>query len=140
MAKTQPFSIRLSRNASLLVEEEMRRSGRSKSAVVEELAEEAAKMRLFPGIAFRDRPRRPWIPAAGMDVWEIVFLHQGHSGDLRRLLADHVSLSDQSVRLALAYADRFPEDVEPWLAESRRPLEELRELYPFVAADLADRK
>jgi hypothetical protein len=96
-------------------------------------------MRLFPGIAFRDQPRRPWIPAGGMDVWEIVML-QDYGGDLRRLLRDHESLSDRAVRLALAYADRFPEDVEPWLVENRRPLGELRGLYPFIGSDFAQRR
>lgn len=46
-AKTQPFSIRLGQTAELLVADEARRAGRSRSAVVEELAEEAAKARLF---------------------------------------------------------------------------------------------
>jgi hypothetical protein len=129
----------LSADVNRLVDEEMRRSGRSRSAVVEELAEEAAKMRLFPGIAFRGpQPRRPWIPAVGMDVWEVVMLHEDYGGDLQRLLADHGSLSQHSVRLATAYAGRFPEDVEPWLVENRRSLDELRELHPFVGTELAD--
>jgi hypothetical protein len=54
-AKTQPFSIRLGEQANLLVEDEVRRSGRSRSVVVEELAEEAAKTRLHPG----------WLSAGG---------------------------------------------------------------------------
>lgn len=141
MSKTQPFSIRLSHDAGRLVEEEMRRTGRSRSAVVEELAEEAAKMRLFPGIAFRGpQPRRPWIVGAGLDVWEVVMLHEDHDGDLDRLLDAYGTLSQQSIQLALAYAERFPEDVEPWLVENRRPIEELRELYPFIVAPLPDAK
>ena len=48
-AKTQPFSIRLGAQANLLVADEVRRSGHSRSVVVEELAEEAAKARLHPG-------------------------------------------------------------------------------------------
>ena len=56
--KSQPFSIRLGPAANLLVTEEVRRTGRSRSVLVNELAEEAAKMRLFPGIEFGDEPRR----------------------------------------------------------------------------------
>jgi hypothetical protein len=41
-------------------------------------------------------------------------------------------LTERHVRLARVYAERFPEDVERHLSESRRPLEELRQLYPFL--------
>ncbi len=65
--KTQPFSIRLGAQANLLVSDEVRRSGRSRSVVVEELAEEAAKARLYSGIAFRGRPRPAiWIDLAAV--------------------------------------------------------------------------
>ena len=47
-SRSQPFSIRLGGVAALLVTDEARRSGRSRNAIVEELAEEAAKTRLFP--------------------------------------------------------------------------------------------
>jgi uncharacterized protein (DUF433 family) len=133
MAKTQPFSIRLSSDAGLVVEEEMRRTGRSRSAVVEELAEEAAKMRLFPGIAFRGpEPRRPWVVGTGLDVWEIVGLHRDYDGDVDRLLRTHELLSERAVLVALAYAERYTEEIEQALAENRRPLEEWRALYPFI--------
>ncbi|MGH2451102.1 MAG: hypothetical protein ACRDGE_07510, partial [Candidatus Limnocylindria bacterium] len=69
--KTQPFSVRLGPAANVLVTEEARRAGRSRSAVVEELAEEAAKMRLVPGIGYRGRPRRAWVIGSGLDVWEL---------------------------------------------------------------------
>jgi hypothetical protein len=36
--KSQPFSIRLGEHADVLVRDDVRRSGRSRSAVVEELA------------------------------------------------------------------------------------------------------
>jgi hypothetical protein len=81
-ARTQPFSIRLGALANLLVNDEVRRSGRPRSIVVEELAEEAAKARLFPGIAFRDgRPRRAWAIGSGLDVWQIVELMRSYKDD-----------------------------------------------------------
>jgi uncharacterized protein (DUF433 family) len=132
-SKTQPFSVRLSRDAGELVGEEMRRTGRSRSSVVEELAEEAAKARLFPGIAFRGPdPRRAWLIGTGMDVWEIVELIAGYDGDTDRVLSDHPSLDDRAIRLARAYAERFADEIEERLAANRRPVEELRRLYPFL--------
>lgn len=131
-AKTQPFSIRLGEPATVLVAEEVRRSGRSRSAVVEELAEEAAKARVFPGIAFRGRPRRAWVIGSGLDVWEIVEMLGAYGDDPERLRESHPLVSERHIRLALTYAERFPEEVEPFLEESRRPLEELLSLYPFL--------
>lgn len=131
-AKTQPFSIRLGAQASALVSEEMRRSGHSRSVVVEELAEEAAKMRLHPGVAFRGRPRRAWVIGSGLDVWEIIEMLRSYRDDEAALLESHPSLNVRHLRTARAYAERFPDEVTPMLAEMHRSLPELRELYPFL--------
>ncbi len=129
---TQPFSIRLGEAADLLVREEGRRTGRSRSAVVKELAEEAAKERLFPGIAFRDSPRRAWVIGSGLDVWELVELERAYEGDEQALREAHPLVTDRHLRLARAYTERFPDEVQRFLEESRRPLEELLSLYPFL--------
>lgn len=51
MAKSEPFSLRLSPELEALVGEEANHTHRSKGAVLEALATEALKTRLFPGIA-----------------------------------------------------------------------------------------
>lgn len=130
--KTQPFSVRLGPAANVLVTEEARREGRSRSAVVEELAEEAAKVRLFPGIGFRGRPRRAWVIGSGLDVWEIVNLLRSYEADAEKLRAGHPLISDRHLRLARGYAERFPEEIEDLREANRRPLDELRALYPFL--------
>jgi hypothetical protein len=132
MAKTQPVSVRLAEETSLLVTEEARRSGRSRNAIVEELADEAAKSRLYPGIAFRGRPRRAWVIGTGLDVWEVIELIRAYEGDLRKVRKYHPRVTERAARIAEAYSNRFPDDVESFLAANRRPLEELRELYPFL--------
>lgn len=130
--RTQPFSIRLGHAAELLVREEGRRSGHSRSAVVEELAEDAAKMRLFPGIAFRGSPRRAWAIGSGLDVWEIIELDRAYGGNERALRKAHPLVSERHLRLARAYAERFRDEIGVFLADSRRPLEEMLSLYPFL--------
>jgi hypothetical protein len=132
--KTQPFSIRLGEQADLLVRDEGRRSGRSRSVIVEELAEEAAKTRLFPGIAFRDSPRRAWVIGSGLDVWEIIALLRSYGADEGALRENHPLVTERHLRLARAYAERFPEEIEGVLEQQRRPLEELLELYSFLQA------
>jgi hypothetical protein len=118
-SKSQPFSIRLGEHADVLVREEVRRSGRSRSVVVEELAEEAAKARLFPGVAFRGAPRRAWVIGS-------------YAGDEQQLHEAHPLLGERHVRVARAYGERFPDEIAAFVEDSRRPLDELRRLYPFL--------
>jgi uncharacterized protein (DUF433 family) len=129
----KPFSVRFSRSTDTFVEQEAARTNRSKSAIVESLAEEAATIRRFPGIAFRgdDWARRPWVVGTGLDVWEILDMLRSYDGDVRRLIADN-HLEQRQVQLARAYRDEHPEEIDEAIVENRRPVEELRTLYPFV--------
>lgn len=131
-SRSQPFSIRLGEVASLLVADESRRSGRSRNAVVEELAEEAAKTRLYPGLGFRGTPRRAWVIGTGLDVWELLELLRAHGGDESALRASHSLVGERHLRLARAYAERFPAELERFTELARRPIDETLALYPFL--------
>lgn len=137
--KSRPFSIRLSPTTDRFVEAEARRTKRSKGAIVEALTEEAARMRRFPGIGFRDEDanRRAWVIGTGLDVWELIEMLQDYES-VQRLLEEHDHLSRRSVELAQAYYASYPEEIDEKLADNRRPLTELRELYPFAGFALVD--
>lgn len=130
--KGQPFSVRLEEETERLVDAEARRTRRSKSAVVEAFTEEAGRTRRFPGIAFRgdDARRRAWVIGSGLDVWEVVQMVE-EFGSARKLVAD-TQLTPPQLRLALAYRQAYPEEVEQAVADNRRPLDELCTLFPFV--------
>jgi uncharacterized protein (DUF433 family) len=132
-AKGEPFSVRFPGATDRAVEEEARRSKRSKGAIVADLTEEALRARRFPGIAFRgDGPRRrPWVIGSNLDVWEIAELLDD-VGSPEKVVADS-HLTERQVRLAAAYREAYPEEIEQAIAENRRSPEEWRELYPFVA-------
>ena len=133
--KGQAISVRLSEPVELLVRDEAERSGRSRSQVVEELADEAARQRLFPGIGFRGPdPRRAFVLGSGLDVWQINELLDEYGDERRALLDDHPLLDDRALALARAYAERFPEEIKLHRRRQRRSLEELKALYPFIAA------
>ena len=132
MAKGQPFSVRLEDATEKVVEAEARRTRRSKSAVVEAFTEETARTRRFPGIAFRgaDARRRAWVIGSGLDVWEIIHMLEDY-GSPEKLVADtHLSLPQ--VRLAVAYRNAYPEEIDEAIADNRRPLDELQALFPFI--------
>ncbi len=130
--KSAPFSMRLSKRVEALVDREAKRTGRSKGAIVEALAEEAMRMRMFPGIAFKgeDWERRAWVSASALDVWQIVEAHQD-IGSIEKMAAAGAA-SARQIRLALAYYERFPEEIDAAIAEDRRTIEELEEEFPFV--------
>lgn len=127
--KSEPFTMRLTRETDLWVTEEARRTRRSKGAVVEALAEEAARMRRFPGVAFRgpEHDRRAWIIGTALDVWQVIEAYEDMGG---ARLAEEGDLSERSLRLALAYRKEYPEEVDEAIALNKRSQEEWRVLYP----------
>jgi uncharacterized protein (DUF433 family) len=133
MAKGQPFNVRLQTETERLVEAEARRTRRTKSAVVEAFTEETARTRRFPGIAFRgdDARRRPWVIGSGLDVWEIVHMLQDF-GSPEALVAD-TPLTLAQVRIALAYRDTYPDEIDDAIADNRRPVDDIGALFPFIA-------
>ena len=130
--KSQPFSMRLSRVTDELVTLEAKRTRRSKGAVVESLAEEALRTRRFPGIAFRgtDWNRRPWVLGTALDIWEIVAATRGY--DSPQAAADATELAEAHVRLARAYYEAFPQEIDDAIADNSRALERLRREYPAI--------
>lgn len=130
--KGEPFSVRFTKATDRVVEEEARRTRRSKGAVVEALTEEAVRTRRFPGMAFRgdDARRRPWVIGSGLDVWEIVQMFEDF-GSVDRLVKE-TQLNERQVRLALAYRDAYPQEIADAIARNRLPVDDWLELYPFV--------
>ncbi len=125
--------MRISKSMEELVEREARRTGRSKGAIVEALADEALRMRLFPGVAFRgaDWERRAWVIGTAFDVWQIVEAHRD-VGSVGRMAEDG-TLGEHQIRLALAYYEQFPDEIDEAIAENRQPLEQLEREFPFIA-------
>jgi|ERR1700722_6629214 hypothetical protein len=131
--KSAPFSMRLSKRMEALIDREARRTGRSRGAIVEALAEEALRMRLFPGIAFKgaDWERRAWVIGTALDVWQIVDAHRD-IGSIEQMAAGG-SANERQIQLALDYYGLFPDEIDAAIAENRRPIEELEEEFPFIA-------
>jgi hypothetical protein len=130
--------MRLSQRMEALVESEARRTGRSKGAIVEGLAEEAMRMRLFPGVAFRgaDWERRAWVIGTALDVWQIVDAYRD-IGSVERM-AEGGSANERQIQLGLDYYERFPEEIDTAISENRRPIEQLEEEFPFIAVSRVD--
>ncbi len=132
--KSAPFSMRLSKGLEALVDQEARRTGRSRGAIVEALADEALRMRLFPGIAFRgaDWERRAWVIGTALDVWQIADAHRD-IGSVERMV-EGGGANERQIQLALDYHERFPDEIDAAISENRRTIEQLEDEFPFIAA------
>jgi uncharacterized protein (DUF433 family) len=130
--KSAPFSMRLSKRMQALIDREAKRTGRSKGAIVEALAEEALRTQLFPGISFkgRDWDRRAWVMGTALDVWQIVDAHRDISSI--ESMAAGGSVNERQIRLALDYYKMFPEEIDAAIADNRGPIEQLEEEFPFI--------
>ncbi len=131
-AKSKPFSIHISVGTDELVSAEAQRTHRSKGAVIEGLAEEALRTRMFPGIAFRGWTGSGALGWSGRrwTFWQVIDAYRD-VGSVEKMVAAG-DLDEQQIRLALAYYERFPEEIDEAIALQRRPLAQLRAEYPFI--------
>ena len=131
MVKSEPFVTGLSSRTKAWIEDEARRTGRPKAAIIETLAEEAARTRLFPGIAFRgpETDRRAWLPGAGYDVWEVIEAYKG-IGPVR--LRAERDLPERELALVLAYYEAYPAEIDAAVAANDLSGEDLERLYPHL--------
>jgi uncharacterized protein (DUF433 family) len=127
--KGRPLSIRLGRDFEELLELEAERAGISKTRMLERLAEEALRMRRFPGIVFRgaEHRRRASVAGTGMDVWELLMLHEAEGRET--LLGAH-PVTERQLDVALAYYREYPEEIDRFLEEIDRSPEYWQKLYP----------
>lgn len=86
----------------------------------------------FPGVDFRGTGsnRRPWLLGTALDVWQVVDAYRDF-GSIARMVEES-DLDEGLVRLALAYYEAFPAEIDAAIRENRRPLEELRHEFPSV--------
>ncbi|MBM2811923.1 MAG: hypothetical protein HW416_2682 [Chloroflexi bacterium] len=116
-----------------------RHTGRDVSSVVNELLDEALKMRRIPGIVFTDtqRGRTARLGGTGLAVHEIVRAYRDVDRDWERLRQAYHWLSDIQLRRGLAYAEAYPEEIEDRLArDDQWTPERLWETYPFMRPEL----
>lgn len=99
---------------------------------MEALAEEALKTRLFPGVAFRglDWERRAWLIGTALDVWEIALAYRSFPSVEK--MAQTTDLGERQIRLALAYYERFPTEIDEAINRNSQPVDDLRREFPTI--------
>ena len=114
---TVPFSARLDASLVTRLKRLSARQGLTASQLAEQFIEEGVRSIELPGIVFRPGPtgRRAGLHG-GPDVWEIVRDVQraraARARDPIAVVVGSTDLSEEQVRLALAYHRRYPADVD----------------------------
>ena len=128
--KGRPFTVRLRPEVERRLEEEARRARRPKTVMLEALADEALRMRRFPGIGFRgaEHDRRAWVMGTGLDVWEMIELY----GDGGMGILENHPISRRQLEVALAYYKEHADEVDWHIEENSRTPEEWHKLYPGI--------
>jgi hypothetical protein len=123
MARSGQLNARVGEQLLARLERRSRELGESKSRPAERLIDEGLRMEEFPGIVFRAGPtgRRAGL-ARGPDVWEVIAdlqraKRQG-GADAVETVVRGTGLSEEQVRLAAAYYDRYPDEVDARIARN----------------------
>ena len=129
MVKAAPFVTGLSSRVAAWIADQARQTGRPREAIIATLAEEAARTRLFPGIAFRgpEHDRRAWLPGSGYDVWEAIEAYKG-IGKVR--LLEERDFPERLLDLALVYYEAYPAEIDEAIAANDLSGEDLERLSP----------
>jgi uncharacterized protein (DUF433 family) len=133
-ANKQPVTIRLSSEVREAIKEITRRTSRDFSSVAHEMLEEAIKMRRIPGIYFMDTPtgRQAHVGGTGLKVWQIVRPYKEENDEDAVRHAFHW-LSEHQIRMALAYAEAYPDEIEARIQrENEFDVEEFWGQHPFT--------
>lgn len=99
-----------------------REHGAGPSSALRRVAEEWWAMQEYPAIAFRDGiSGRRAVVRGGPDVWEVVVVARDYGAD-RAGFYEHFAPFVEGAALdqALAYAERFPDEVEAVIAGNAR--------------------
>ena len=118
---TVPFSARLDANLVSRLKRLSSREGLAASQLAERFIEEGVRTAELPGIVFRPGPtgRRAGLHG-GPDVWEIVRdVRRARARRARNPIAVVVrstNLSEEQIRLALAYEAQHPDEVDERIA------------------------
>lgn len=113
------LSIRIPEDTLARLDEESRRSGRTRSDLAKTLIDEGLRMEQHPGIVFRPGPvgRRPGL-AGGPDVWEVARLLQEPllSGDKSvARTAKLIDLTAHQVRTVVRYYADYRDEIDDWI-------------------------
>lgn len=126
MEKASPITVELDEVVLRELQEMASHTGQALNALLQELTQEALRIRRYPGIVFTEGPagRRTTLMGPGLDVWEVIAVYLGCDRDRETTLSILGQLTEQDLEVALAYYQAYPDEIEAILADNVRPVED----------------
>ena len=117
---SSPSSIRFRPWIRQQVQRTARRSRRPFSEVVQDLLEEALRMRQCPGIYFADEPagREAKVAGTGLSVWEVIRDYVAEGRDETKLREALPHLTPAQIKGALLYYRGWPKEIDELIADN----------------------
>jgi hypothetical protein len=128
-------SVQIPDDVRAAIEEAGAQTGRDFSSVASEMLSEAVRMRRFPGIVFVDSPlgRTARLAGTDVDLFRIAATFNRVGGDWDRLSKKYQHLTEEQLRMAMAYAEANRAEVDEQMdADDRRAIESVWTRYPIT--------
>lgn len=128
------ISLRLKPEEATRLERLARRFDRSLGETASLLLREKLKEEQFPFIEFRSTivGRQPHVKGTSLKVWEVVMVARHYDMDPART-AEHLGWTERKVCAALAYAEAYPDEIDPILEEVESfTFEDLKRKVPWA--------
>jgi uncharacterized protein (DUF433 family) len=132
---TEQTNIYIGDTSQKAIEDLAAKDHRSFNEVLNELVEEAVKMRHCPGIVFADGPtgRRARLAGTGIDVWEVIRDYKACGENFQQLHEALDMLTETQLQQALAYYQLYPKEIDERLEREAAWTEEtVRQKYPHL--------
>lgn len=125
--KKEQISFRLSKGRKRQIEDLAAHRGVAKSALLDQVINEAYRQDRHPGIVFVDGAsgRRPALAGTGLDVWEIVTTVEDNAGSISDA-AHYLNISVGHIQRAMTYYNSYKAEIDNWVAENDREFEQLK--------------
>lgn len=123
-SRKSQLSARIVSSTLAKLEEQARRTGQSRSGLVQRYVEEGLRMDAHPGVVFVDGPagRRPVLRRRpGLDIWEIIETVQVNRSP--KDAAEYLHLTEQDIEVALAYYAVYRDEIDAWIRDNREMAE-----------------
>ncbi len=131
MSERPVFSMRATRDALRMLEEEARRYRIAPRTLAETILDEGLRMRRYPGIAFVDRGGgRTAVLAAHprLGVWQVA--QSARAARSRAAATRALAIDPSELERALAYADEYGDEIDAAVHENDEAFARVRRLHP----------
>lgn len=129
---SEVISLRLREEQVERLQRAARKLGRSASETAALLLEESLRQSEHPFIEFQDTAagRQAYLLGTRIAVWHVAALARGYASEAEERVAAYLEIPENQVKSALAYAVRYPDEIEFAIADNDWAVEHLLPLLP----------